>query len=97
MRIIARRPLAEFGVQHAEVAGALSNWYNIVKRANYRSPHDVRKDFPKASLLGNGLTIFNIGSCRLEVHMRYDLGRVYVRSIDTHDEYERRNRMRKNR
>jgi mRNA-degrading endonuclease HigB of HigAB toxin-antitoxin module len=23
--------------------------------------------------------------------MRYDLGRVYVRSIDTHDDYDRRN------
>lgn len=94
MRIITRRSLTEFGVQHPEVAGALSNWYNIVKRADYRSPHDVREDFPKASFLGDGVTIFNIGSSRLEVHIRYDLGRVYVRSIDTHDEYER-NRVRK--
>lgn len=41
------------------------------------------------------LAIFNIGACRLEVHMRYDLGRVYIRSVDTHEDYDRRNKRRK--
>ena len=94
MHIITRKPLKEFAKKHPRVANAIGDWYRIVKRANYRTPHDLQQDFPKVSLLGSGIAIFNIGSCRLEVRMKYDHGRVYIRSIDTHEEYDRRNRAR---
>jgi mRNA interferase HigB len=95
MRIIARPVLHAFAENHPEIASALDSWYHLMKRASYRTPNELKGDFPTASFLGNGITIFNIGSCRLEVHMRYDLGRVYIQSLDTHAEYDRRNRARK--
>jgi mRNA interferase HigB len=95
MRIIARPVLNAFAETHPEIASALNGWYHLVKRATYRTPNELKQDFPQASLLGDGITIFNIGSCRLEVHMRYDVGIVFIRSIDTHTDYERRNKARK--
>jgi len=95
MRIIARPVLHAFAAKHPEIASALDGWYHLMKRATYQTPTELKDDFPKASLLGDGITIFNIGSCRLEVHIRYDIGIVFIRSVDTHPAYDRRNKARK--
>lgn len=95
MRIIARPALHAFAAKHPEIGRALESWYHLMKRATYRTPNELKGDFPNASFLGDGITIFNIGSCRLEVHMRYDIGFVFIRSIDTHNEYDRRNKARR--
>lgn len=95
MRIIARAVLRGFAAKHAEAAVELDSWYHVMKRATYQTPHKLKEAFPNASLLGDGITIFNIGSCRLEVHLRYDLGIVFIRSVKTHPEYDRRNRARR--
>lgn len=92
MRIISRRPLREFATKHADSAQPLDAWYRIIKGREYRSPHELREDFPTASFLGARRTVFNIGGnkYRLVVDMRYDLGRVYVRQVLTHEEYDHR-------
>lgn len=92
MRIISRRPLREFGEKHADAKAPLDAGYRIVKGRKYESPHELRQDFPTASFLGAYRTVFNIGGnkYRLVVDMRYDLGRVYVRDVLTHAEYDRR-------
>ena len=92
MRIIARRALRDFARRHADAAGPLDAWYRVLKGREYRSPHDLRQDFPTASFLGTRRTVFNIGGnkYRLVVDVRYDLGRVYVRDVLTHEEYDRK-------
>lgn len=92
MRIISRKALREFGEKHADARRPLDAWYRIVRGRDYRSPHELRQDFPTASFLGARRTVFNIGGnrYRLVVDMRYDLGRVYVRDVLTHEEYDRR-------
>jgi len=92
VRIISRKALCEFGAKHADAEGPLDAWYRIVKGREYGSPHELREEFPTASFLGARRTVFNIGGnkYRLVVDMRYDLGRVYVREVLTHEEYDRR-------
>lgn len=92
MRIISRRRLREFWEKHADAEGPLQTWYAIMKNNTYENPHQVREDFATASFLGGSRTVFNIGGnkYRLVVDMRYDLGRVYVREVLTHDEYDRK-------
>lgn len=92
MRVISRRPLRDFAEKHADAKGPLDVWYSIMKGRDYKTPHEVRDDFPSASFLGARRTVFNIGGnkYRLVVDIRYDLGRVYVREVLTHEEYDRR-------
>lgn len=92
MRIISRKPLREFAEKHADAAEPLSAWYQIMNGRKYEDPHQLRDDFPTVSFLGKRRTVFNIGGnkYRLVVDMRYDLGRVYVRHVLTHEEYDRR-------
>jgi mRNA interferase HigB len=92
LRIISRKALREFGEKHADSRKPLDAWYRIVRGRDYRSPHELRQDFPTASFLGARRTVLNIGGnrYRLVVDMRYDLGRVYVRDVLTHEEYDHR-------
>lgn len=91
MRIISRRRLREFAAAHADAEAPLNAWYAIVKGQDYATPHELKSDFPTASVLGRWRTVFNVGGnkYRLVVDMRYDLGRVYVRHVLTHSEYDR--------
>ena len=94
MRVISRRPLKEFGEKYEDARAPLDAWYRIIRGREYETPHELRKDFPSASFLGARRTVFNIGGnkYRLVVDMRYDLGRVYVRDVLTHVEYDRKTR-----
>jgi mRNA interferase HigB len=94
VRIISRKPLREFAKEHADAKTPLDAWFSIMKGKMYVNPHEVRKDFPAASFLGDRRTVFNIGGnkYRLVVDMRYDLGRIYIREVLSHDDYERKTR-----
>ncbi|HEX8209611.1 MAG TPA: type II toxin-antitoxin system HigB family toxin [Longimicrobium sp.] len=66
-------------------------WRRTMRAKQYQTPHEVRADFPAADFLRNGVTVFDVGGnkYRLVVTMRYDLQRVYIRHVLTHDEYDR--------
>ena len=94
MHVITRQRLQTFWSQYPDAEGPLRVWLAIMRRKRYTGPHDVRLDFAAASFLGRWRTVFNIGGnkYRLVVDMRYDLGRVYIREILTHQDYTRRTR-----
>jgi len=64
------------------------NWYRIVKRAEWRSLADERRDFAHADVVGRR-TVFNIhgNAYRLIVRVNYERKRVFVLKILTHVEY----------
>ncbi|MCE2440353.1 MAG: type II toxin-antitoxin system HigB family toxin [Candidatus Latescibacteria bacterium] len=94
MHVITRKRLLEFWRKHSDSQPPLRAWLAIVRSRSYFSPYEVRRDFPSASFLGRWRTIFNIGGNkhRLIVDIRYDLGRIYIRHVLTHKEYNRRTR-----
>lgn len=63
-----------------------------MRQKQYRTPHEAKADFPAADFLGGGVTVFNIGGNKyhLSVSMRYDLQKVFIRHVMTHEEYDRR-------
>ncbi|MBA3895199.1 MAG: type II toxin-antitoxin system HigB family toxin [Gemmatimonadales bacterium] len=97
MRIITRRRLREFGEQHPDAITPLDDWYRIVKRAQYRTPQDVKEQFGSASFIGGTVTVFNIAGnkYRLVVNMRYDWQTVFVMHLFTHEEYDEWNKGRR--
>ena len=91
MRIISRKALREFWEVHPDAEQPLEDWYRITKHAGWSNLVEARLDFPHADPVGD-CTVFNIGGnkYRLVVDMRYDLGRIYIRHVLTHEEYTRR-------
>ncbi len=94
MHVITRKRLQDFWEDYPDSERPLKTWLAVVKLKRYAGSYAVRQDFPTASFLGKWRTIFNIGGnkYRLVVDMRYDLGRIYIRHVLTHEEYDRRTR-----
>ena len=89
MRIIARRTLREFWERHPESQSALEAWYDDARRANWRTPNDIRQVYANASIIAGNRVIFNIrgNHYRLVVAVNYQFGIVYIRFVGTHREY----------
>lgn len=91
MHIITRTRLTEFGKAHDDAAQPLREWARIMRRKRYRGHLEVKRDFPTVDFVGATKAVFNIchNRYRLVVDMRYELGRIYVRHVVTHQEYDR--------
>jgi mRNA interferase HigB len=89
MHIITRKRLNEFAARYSETRSALEHWYREMKRRNFRSFAELRSVFPPADHVGK-LTVFNIGGnrARLVTAIHYNRGRVYIRAVLTHAEYD---------
>lgn len=93
MRIISHRKLKEFyetpGREDSKVA--LERWYQIAEEAEWRNFSDIRTDFPDADYVGNQHYVFNIrgNRYRLVVVIKFTIGRLFVRFVGTHSEYDK--------
>ena len=91
MRIISPRALREFWEKHADAERPLRTWYTLAKRADWKTPSDVKTDYRNASFLKNNRVVFNIkgNSYRLVTAIHYQSGIVYIRFVGTHDGYNK--------
>ena len=94
MRVIALSTLRGFwdGISaHANCREPGLAWYRHVKKAIWRSPSEVKRDFRTASILRDGRVVFNLAGnkYRLVVWINYPYKVVYVRFIGTHSQYDR--------
>ena len=91
MRVLSRKRLLEAAELHADLAGPLDIWYRIAKKADWNSLEDVRRDFPSADGVGRH-TVFNIkgNAYRLITEINYRTGRIFLRNVLTHAEYDKR-------
>jgi mRNA interferase HigB len=65
-------------------------WLDIVARAEWRNPEDVKASYPKASILKAGRVVFNIkgNDYRLVARVQYQAGALAIRFFGTHAEYD---------
>jgi mRNA interferase HigB len=96
MRVISKRRLRLFWEKHPSAKEPLNAWWRIVsdRDTHWQHIHDV-----KAMLTGvDGfnlecgipVVVFNIGGnkYRLVARVLYEYGRVYVKAVLTHEEYD---------
>ncbi|MEZ4768709.1 MAG: type II toxin-antitoxin system HigB family toxin [Caldilineales bacterium] len=91
MRVIAIRTLRQFWEKHQPAQEAIKAWYAEARKAEWRTPQDIRERYPSADILPGNRVVFNIkgNHYRLIVRIHYNTGIVFVRFIGTHAEYER--------
>lgn len=91
MHIITRSRLTAFAQRHADAERPLRDWVRMVRRKRYAEHLHVKRDFPTADFIGPRKVVFNVcgNRYRLVADMRYDLGRIYIRHVVTHAEYDR--------
>lgn len=90
MHVISRKSLIQFWSSHADSQVALSRWYRIVSKTEFKSFEELRATFPKADMV-NGLVVFNIGGnkYRLVASIYFNRNKLYIRSVMTHAEYDK--------
>lgn len=94
MQILARRTLRQFWQRHPQAEGPLRAWFSAASKARWRGPHDVKRQFGgTVDFVADNRLIFDAGGnkYRLICHVSYDFGRVLVKFVGTHAEYDRIN------
>jgi mRNA interferase HigB len=89
MHIISRKALILFWEKHPDSQSPLSRWYKIVSNTEFGCFNELRVTFPSADKVDD-LIVFNIagGKYRLIASIHFNRGKVYVRHIFTHAEYD---------
>jgi mRNA interferase HigB len=66
-------------------------WRAIAERSQWKTPEDVKRSHPKASILKGGRVVFNIkaNDYRLIALVQYAAGVLMVRFFGSHEEYDR--------
>jgi mRNA interferase HigB len=66
-------------------------WLAIVETAQWKTPEEVKKSHPKASVLKGSRAVFNIkaNDYRLIVLVHYESGIAMVRFFGSHEEYDK--------
>jgi len=92
MHIITRKRLNEFATKHPETRSALAQRYRLARKTRFRNFVDLRQTFPSADVVGK-FTVFDIcgNKVPLIAAIHYNRGKLYIRHVLTHEEYDRGN------
>lgn len=93
MRVISKGTLRDFWLKHEDSEQQLKSWYNETEKTFWKSPNDIKIEYPSASFLQDNRVVFNIkgNKYRLIVRLNYQFGLVWIRFIGTHSEYDKIN------
>ena len=90
MHVISEKQLKVFWDRHPNAEESLRSWVKLIELHRFRNFAELRRLFPQADQVGR-LTVFNIGGnkFRLVAHMHFNTGKVFVRFIGSHADYDR--------
>ncbi|WP_267963580.1 type II toxin-antitoxin system HigB family toxin [Testudinibacter sp. TR-2022] len=85
MKILKVATLKHFWQNYPTAEQPLKLWVEEVKKANWRSPNDVKATYGNASILKNNRVVFNIkgNDFRLVTSIFYPVGWIYKIYWDT--------------
>ena len=90
MHVITKKALVEFALGHSDSREPLFAWFRVISRSTFSNMAELRQAFNSVDLV-DGFHVFNIGGnrFRLVAAIHFNTGRVYVRHILTHAEYDK--------
>ena len=89
MHVISRRALRIFWEEYPDSKNALARWFKIMDQSAFDNFDALRATFPSADKVGYWI-VFNIGGnkYRLITSIHFNRGKVYIRHVLTHQEYD---------
>ena len=93
MRVIAKKTLRDFWARHNDCEQALKAWFQEASKAGWKSPNEIKVEYPSASIVGQDRIVFNIrgNAYRLIVKVNFEYQLVWIRFVGTHAEYDKVN------
>ncbi|MBK7675859.1 MAG: type II toxin-antitoxin system HigB family toxin [Candidatus Accumulibacter sp.] len=89
MHIISLKMLRDFWHRHPEAEQSLRNWHTVAENSRFADFADLRQSFGSADYVPP-YTVFDVGgnNYRVVVIVRYRDGKMFVRWVMTHREYD---------
>ncbi|WP_018913140.1 type II toxin-antitoxin system HigB family toxin [Thiomonas sp. FB-6] len=66
----------------------MEKWHAAVEHARWGCFEDVRQTYRSADVVGT-FVVFNVNSFRIVTKIRYQDGKVFIREVMTHPQYDR--------
>lgn len=90
MKLLGKKLLHDFKEAHVDARSQIESWEAEVEDAQWSTPHDLKKRYPKASIVKDQQAVFDLcwNKYRLLVQVNYRNGIVLIRKIGTHKEYD---------
>lgn len=60
VRVIAKKILRDFWIKYPDCEQQLKSWYSEATAAEWKSPNEIKREFPSASIIENNRFVFNI-------------------------------------
>jgi mRNA interferase HigB len=91
VHIITQTKLRVFAKSHPDAEEPLRVWETLMRSRKFKNPHEVKSVFSGVDFIGQNKTVFDFGGnkYRLVTKMMYKWGKVLVRDVYTHKEYDR--------
>ena len=89
MHIISKKALREFWEQYPDSETPLRRWFRIIDKNDFRNFAELRATFGSADVVDDFI-VFNISGnkYRLVVVIHFNRGKVFIRQVSTHAEYD---------
>ncbi len=89
MHIISLKMLRNFWKKHPEAEQPLRNWHAVAEHSRFTDFADLKQSFGSADYVPP-YTVFDVGgnNFRVVVIVRYGDGKMFVRWVMTHREYD---------
>jgi len=90
MHIISKKALKDFWEKHPDSEEPLKAWFKIVNITRYVGYNELKATFGSIDKVRDKI-VFNIGGnkYRLITVIHFNYGRVYIRHVMTHREYDK--------
>ena len=90
MHIVSQKSINEAKAKYPEAAAGLEHWYKTMRVSSFQSFSQLRSAFASVDKVEH-LFVFNIGGnkLRLIASIHFNSGKVFIRQILTHTEYDR--------
>lgn len=91
MHIISFKKLKNYFSKETNAKVALQDWYKRTNKAKWNSFADLKNTFNSADNVGNNRYVFNIkgNHYRIVAIVLFQVGRVYIRWVGNHKDYNR--------
>lgn len=91
MRVISKKALRDFWIQHPDCEQQLKSWFKEAEVAEWKNPNHIKKDYPSANVLEDNRIVFNIkgNNYRLIIRINYSYKMIWIRFVGTHAQYNK--------
>lgn len=95
MKLLGKKLLYDFKERHADAQSQIESWEAEVEEAEWATPHDLKRRYPRASLVKNQQVFFDIcgNKYRLLTQVNYKNKIILVLKVGTHNEYDKWNKI----